>query len=252
MRKYPIFIIFLFISLNIFADNDIIGKWYHYFPFSAEIIILENLDFTIYARSPVGNGHINGTLTKINDDNYFSFLSNDEKKCLIVLRYRERTYELGKDVVEVEMFGDRMDNTDTVFYSGRYSKESMSEEEYIQVLENDLFMNFYHPNPEQIFKELLKEDYKYFLEIFCFSARQSYMDNYITMENDHNEWYNGILKIVFENKEISQIYILMTDRRNNTNVLKYYTNIDSSNGIIDEFKEWKYYDESNMVLIGGA
>jgi hypothetical protein len=204
MKKYPVLIIFLFISLNIFADNNIIGTWYDY-PFSAEITILENLDFTIYARSPVENGYINGTLTKINDDNYLSFLSNDGKNCLMVLRYKgRRDVSFGEEIIEVEMSGDRIDNANTVSHRGRYSKDSMSEEEYIYELERNVFIDIYHLlYPEQIFKELLQEDYKYSLEIFLYSDQ--YMDSYITMQYN-NDWYNRILKIDFKNEKEPKIY----------------------------------------------
>jgi len=67
---------FVFININAFSEN-IIGEWYRNLLYAtAELIINQDMSFSIEATRTAHNGSIDGTLSKIRDRYYFSYIND--------------------------------------------------------------------------------------------------------------------------------------------------------------------------------
>ena len=228
------FLLFLiFLNGNVFSEN-ITGKWYRNSLFAtAEITIDNEMIFTIEGWNNANSGEITGNFIKIRDGYYFSYINDQydtRQSCVIILRESNEN-------IELIIYGDQVGAGAGVYYDGIYEKKQWTNDERIERAINNIIGSYFDANTV---KQLLKDDLEYFT--YCFGT--NYVNNYsnkIIIEGwlrGVAPWQNGIIKI-----ENSNIYILITDCRENI-VFKYYTTDNEQKNIPEEFLNWNYYDEN--------
>jgi hypothetical protein len=220
---------------NVFSEN-IIGKWYRNYLFAnAELSIDKNMDFIIKAIHTAHEGQIEGKLTKIKDGYYFSYIDDRYGQSCIIVFLDHIEY------LELIVYGDQVGAGARVYYDGKYEKQPMAHDEYIDEAFNYIIGDYFDIN---LIKMLLGNDTQYFAE--CFGERfLTITENHIIIEGYMSgiaPWQNGIIKI-----ENEMIYILLTDCRGDEIVLKYYTNDISKITIPIEFRKWKYFNEAMEI-----
>jgi len=76
MNKLFFWMFFVFININAFSEN-IIGEWYRNSLYAtAELIINQDMSFSIEATRTAHGGSIDGTLSKTRDGYYFSYIND--------------------------------------------------------------------------------------------------------------------------------------------------------------------------------
>jgi hypothetical protein len=236
MNKYFIVMFIFLVNIKVFSEN-IIGKWYRNYLFAnAELIINENLDFSIEAIHTAHDGQIEGKLTKIKDGYYFSYINDRYGQSCIIVFLDHIEY------LELIVYGDQVGAGARVYYDGKYEKQPISHDEYIDKAFDYIIGNYYDIDT---IKVLLGDDVQYFVE--CFGERfLTSTENNIIIDGYMSgaaPYQNGILKI-----ENERIYILLTDCRSDRIILKYYTNDILQITIPIEFRKWQYFKEDIEII----
>lgn len=217
------------------VSENITGKWYRNYLFNDAELTINDKEFSINALGMANLGFIEGTIIKIEDGRYISNIVdelNNEKSTIIFL--------YNTDCIEVIVEGVQIGAGNRVFYDGKYEKEAMTAEEYIDKGLEHIIGDSYN---KIIVKELLGDDLEYF--ITCFGIRYvEILGNRIIIEGfmpGIAPWQNGIIKI-----ENNNLYIMITNSRED--ILKYYTNDFFNNDIPNEFRDWVNFDmEKEMI-----
>ena len=238
MSRLFVLICFIFININAFSEN-IVGTWYRNSLFAtAELVINQDMSFSIEAERTAHSSNIRGTLSKIRDGYYFSYI-NDQydsgQSCIIIFVERIEN-------IEIIVYGDQVGAGFSVFYDGTYERNKLSDNEIIEEALDYIIGDYFNKN---IVRELLGNDIEYFTH--CFGAVfVERFDNAIIINGwmpSVAPWQNGIIKISDNN-----IYILITDCRGEYNILNYYTNDNNQVEIPNEFKGWHYFSERINII----
>jgi hypothetical protein len=217
----------------------IIGKWYrNLFSAEAALTINNDMTFTIEAMNNANSGGVTGKLTKIKDGYYFSHIIDESSLASCVIIFIENS-----KYIELIVYGNQVNAGGGVYYDGIYEPAQWTKDERIEIALNSIIEDYFDKNT---LKQLLKDDMEYFTE--CFS---SFIinddDNKIIIEGwlrGVAPWQNGIIKI--ENKNI---YILITDCRDDDLIFRYYSTDKKQNNIPEEFTNWHYYKD-NIKITG--
>ena len=141
------------------------------------------------------------------------------------------------EYIEIIVYGDQVGAGFSVYYDGIYEKNRLSNEEFIEIALDYIIGNNFDKNTV---KELLDNDLEYFTHCFGTIIAERF-DSGIILNGwmpGVAPWQNGIIKI-----ENDTIYILITDCRGESNILKYYTNDRNQINIPDEFRNWHYFND---------
>jgi hypothetical protein len=225
----------LFVSTTVFTEN-IIGKWYRNLLFgTAELTVDQDMTFLIEAQNTAHSGNVEGKLVKIKDGYYYSHINDYGQSCIII--FIEHI-----DNIELVVYGDQVGAGATVYYDGKYEKQPMSNDEYINKALDHVIGNTYDKN---LVKNLLGNDLEYFLVCFGVIFTKN-NDDSIILEGfmpGVAPWQNGIIKI-----KNNSIYILITDCREKITIFRYYTNDNLQEIIPNEFKDWNYFNEERKII----
>jgi len=229
MKRLFIVMFISLVNINIFCEG-IYGTWYRNSIFHmSKLIINIDMTFSIEAENNANMGSIEGKLTKIKDGYYFSYINDSIQSCLIVFIEHNNDIELG-------VYGDQIGAGAGVYYDGKYEKQKISHDKYIEEALIYIIGDYYDKNK---IKDLLEDDINYFIECFGTIFRKNIKSG-ILLEGSLRgvaPWQNGIIKI-----EKNNIYILITDCREDI-IFRYYTNDVTKSNIPDEFKHWNYFNE---------
>jgi len=238
MGKYLFFILFVLVNVNIFSEN-IVGNWYRNLLFAeSELIISNEMNFSIEAWNSANSGSVKGQFLKIKDGYYISHVDDrydSGASCIITLKENN-----GK--MELRVYGARVGAGAGVEYDGLYERNKWTNEERTETALKVIIGNNFD---KDIVKSLLKDDIAYFTECFG-TIIVNEQNNKIIIEGwlrGVAPWQNGIIKI-----ENNNIYILFTDCREDETLLRYYTTDNARKNIPEEFFSWHYYKE-NMKII---
>ena len=238
MIRLFVLICLVFININAFSEN-IVGTWYRNSLFAtAELVINQDMSFSIEAIRTAHSGSISGTLSKIRDGYYFSYINDQHdlgQSCIIIFVERAGN-------IEITVYGDQVGAGFSVFYDGIYERNQLSDNEFIEKALDYIIGDYFNKN---IVRELLGNDIEYFTHCFGVVFVES-VDNAIIINGwmpGAAPWQNGIIKIKDNN-----IYILITDCRGETNIFNYYTNDNNQVEIPDGFRSWHYFNEKIYII----
>jgi hypothetical protein len=226
-----------FVSDSLLDDDNIIGKWYRNLLFAtAELTVDQDMNFSIEAQNTAHFGNVEGKLVKLKDGYYYSYIKDNDYEDSGVIIFIEHI-----DNIELIVYG-WIGAGATVFYDGKYEKQPMSNDEYINEALDHIIGNTYD---KDIIKNLLENDLEYFLTCFGAISKKNNGDS-IILEGympGIAPWQNGIIKIKNNN-----IYILITDCREEIIIFRYYTNDNLQEIIPDEFRDWVYFYGERKII----
>ena len=238
MNKWLLLLCGVFVNINAFGEN-ITGEWHRNTLFAtAELTINQDMSFAIDATRASYLGSIDGTLTKIKDGYYFSYITDGYEvgqSCVMIFIDRI-------EKIEIMVYGDQVGAGYSVYYDGIYEKSRLPEHEFINRALDHVIGNYFD---KDMVKELLGDDLEYFVHCFG-NIIVKRLDNGIIIDGwmpGIAPWYNGIIKI-----ENDHIYLLITDCRGETVVLNYYTNDGSQTDIPGEFRNWHYFNDETAIV----
>ena len=239
MSRLFVLICLVFINTNAFSEN-IFGTWYRNTLFAtAELVINQDMSFSIEATKTAHEGSIDGTLVKIKDGYYFSYINDYpyelERSCIIVFVERIES-------MEIIVYGDQVGAGFSVYYDGIYERNQLSDNEFTEKALDYIIGDYFNKNAV---RELLGNDAGYFTG--CFGTALIEKSGNTVIINGWMPgiapWQNGIIKIMDD-----KIYILITDCREENNVFSYYTNDKDQMEIPDEFRSWHYFNERMDIV----
>ncbi|MDR2864675.1 MAG: hypothetical protein LBV68_03585 [Spirochaetaceae bacterium] len=238
MKLFVLLALFFTSIGNLFSE-PIAGIWHrNYIYGTAELSINNDMVFSIEARNTAHEGYITGKIVKIKDGYYFSYIDDKydtEQKCIIIFIDHIEN-------IEVIIYGDQVGAGHSVYYDGIYDKNKKSDEYFVNEKLQYLFEGTFDIEAVRL---LLGSDLDYFVECFGIHLKETINDSIVItgIMPGVGPYQNGIIKIS-DNK----IYILITDCREKTIKLKYYTNDSEQTNIPDEFMQWKYFNKDIEII----